>query len=142
MTVTVETAIWMAQKARVTTMLPSIAKAWPGIRFEPPQSSGVLLPYIRVGRVSTAPVRVLIDPDQPHERTGMLMITLVHPLTFADVAVCEQYAGQIADHFADGTQMRYGRVCVSVTNAPHVQNGFEQDGYWTIPVAVPWRCFA
>lgn len=138
-----ETAIWLALKSRVDTLLPAYSKAWPGQTFTPPQSGTPPMPqpYLRIGRVSVAPVRQLIAAGKPHRRTGFLMITLVAPLG-QDVAVYDQIAAGIAEHFKDGTEMRYGGLCVSVTSYPHAQEGYEDNGYWTVPVRVPWQCFA
>ncbi|MFG0227284.1 phage tail terminator-like protein, partial [Streptococcus suis] len=80
--------------------------------------------YLRVGRVSADPVRLFLGDGEPHRRTGSLMVTLVHPLVQA-VAVYDQIAAGIAEHFIDGTQMRYGAVCVAVSSYPHVQEGYE-----------------
>lgn len=138
MTPTVETSIWLALKARVQSLPLQIAKAWPAEKFTVPA-----LPagFIRVGRVSIAPVRELIADGKPHNRTGMLMVTLVQPLRY-DVSVYDEQAGKIAEHFTDGTQMYYNGVCVNVTSYPHVQEGYEDNGYWTVPVSIPWRAFA
>ncbi|WP_394065420.1 DUF4128 domain-containing protein [Alcaligenes sp. WGS1538] len=135
-----ETAIWLALKSRIESLALPYNKAWPGQTFEVPHAGGLPQPFLRIGRVSVAPVRQLIAPGMPHDRTGSLMITLVHPLG-QDVAVYDQIAAGIAGHFKDGTEMRYGGVCVSVTAYPHVQEGYEDNGYWTVPVRVPWRCF-
>ena len=136
-----ETAIWQALRARVVTLPLSIAKAWPGQTFEVPHSGTTVLPYLRIGRVSVAPVRMLIAPGKRHDRSGSLLITLVHPLG-QDVSVYDQIGATIAEHFKDGTEMYFGGVCVSVTDFPHVQEGYEDNGYWTVPVRVPWHCFA
>lgn len=141
MSAKVETSIWLALKGRIETLLPSYAKAWPGQTFQIPMVGGTPQPFLRVGRVSAAPLRQLIAHGQPHERTGILMVTLVHPLG-QDVAVYDQIAAGIAEHFRDGTAMRYGNVCVTVSAYPHVMDGYEDNGYWTVPVRVPWRCFA
>jgi hypothetical protein len=136
-----ETATWLALKARVESLPIGYPKAWPGETFEVPAAGGLPQPYLRIGRIIVAPVRQMIATGKVHERTGSLMITLVHPLG-QNVSVYDQIAATIADHFRDGTEMRYGGVCVSVTSFPHVQEGYEDNGYWTAPVRVPWRCFA
>lgn len=141
MSAKVETSIWLALKSRIDTLPLSYAKAWPGQVFEVAGSGGLPQPYLRVGRVTVAPVRHLIADGKPHERTGSLMITLVHPLG-QDVSVYDQIAATIAEHFKDGTEMRYGRVCVKVRSYPHVGDGYEENGFWTVPVRVPWQCFA
>lgn len=141
MSAKVETSIWLALKGRVDTLPLSYAKAWPGQTFEVPSAGGMPAPYLRIGRVTVAPVRHLIADGRPHERTGSLMITLVYPLG-QDVSVYDQIAGTIAEHFKDGTEMSYGRVCVKVRAYPHMGDGYEENGFWTVPVRIPWRCFA
>ncbi|WP_194273468.1 DUF4128 domain-containing protein [Alcaligenes faecalis] len=136
-----ETAIWLAIKGRVESLPLSYTKAWPGQTFEVPHAGGLPQPYLRVGRVTVAPVRQMIAPGKPHRRTGALIITLVYPLG-QDVSAYDQIAGTVADHFRDGTQMTYGGVCVSVTDYPHAQEGYEENGFWTVPVRIPWQCFA
>lgn len=99
------------------------------------------MPYFRIGRVSVDPIRMHLDFGKPHERTGSLIVTLVYPLG-SDVSVYDNIAGQVAEHFQDGTQMRYKDICVLVTDYPYVNEGYEDNGYWTVPVSIPWRCFA
>lgn len=137
----IETSIWLALKAHIDTLPLAYPRAWPGQTFQVPSSGGQLLPFLRIGRVTVAPARQLLADGKPHERSGSLMVTLVHPLG-QDVAVYDQIAAGIAEHFIDGTQMRYGAVCVAVRSYPHVQEGYEDTGYWTVPVRIPWRCFA
>lgn len=134
----VETQIWLALKARIETLPLQIAKAWPAEKFDIPA-----LPagFLRIGRVTVAPSRQFIKDGQPYERTGTLILTLVQPLKF-DVAVYDNQAGQIADHFKDGVKSRFGNVCVTITSYPHVQEGYEDFGYWTVPISIPWRAFA
>lgn len=137
----IETAIWLALKAGVNSLPLDYAKAWPSQVFTVPHDGALPLPYLRIGRISVAPVRRLIAAGKAHERTGSLMITLVYPLG-QEIHVYDQLAGTIADHFKDGTQMNYEGVCVTITSYPHVQEGYEDNGYWTVPVRIPWRCFA
>lgn len=139
----VETAIWLALKLRVESLPLDYAKAWPSQVFAVPHGGvpPMPLPYLRIGRISVAPVRRLIAAGKPHERTGSLMITLVYPVG-QEVHVYDQLAGTIANYFKDGTQMNHEGVCVTVASYPHVQEGYEDNGYWTVPVRIPWRCFA
>lgn len=137
----VEVKIWLALKSKVDTLALSFAKAWPGETFTPPYSGDQLQPYLRIGDVSVSPVPVLIEEGKRHDRTGTLIVTLVHPVGL-DVAAYTQYAGQIAAHFAEGSRMYYDGVCVKVTAQPHVQPGYESNGYWNVPVTIPWRTFA
>lgn len=137
----VETSIWLAIKEHVELIPLMLPIAWPGETFEVPHSDGLPQPYLRVGRVSTDPTGVLIAYGEPHRRTGAVIVTLVYPLG-QDISVYDQMAATIAAHFVDGTCMRYGGVLVTVPDYPHVQEGYEDNGYWTVPVRIPWETFA
>ena len=137
----IETSIWLALKSRVTSLLPTYPKAWPGQVFAVPSSDGKPAPFLRVGRVSVAPERLFLGDDEEHKRTGRLVVTLVYPLG-QDVAVYDQIAAGIARHFAEGVQMTFAGLTVEVSDTPHVQEGYEDNGYWNAPVSIPWRCYA
>ena len=142
---TAEVKIWLALKSRIDSLPLTLSKAWPAETFTPPHSGNppTLQPYIRIGTVTVDPLPVQIATGKPHVRTGTLILTLVHPLRNGyTMPVYNQFAGTIAEHFADGTMMRYDNVCVKVTAQPHVQPGYEDNGYWTIPVSIPWRTVA
>lgn len=139
----VEVKIWLALKSRIDTLPLDFAKAWPAETFDVPHTNGQLQPYIRVGAVTVDPVPIFIDYGKRHARTGTLIVTLVHPiLPGAQASYYSQIAGKVAEHFADGTRMGYYDVCVTVTSQPHVQPGYEDNGYWTTPVTIPWRAYA
>lgn len=129
--------IWMAIKARIKTLsIDTIT--WPTDKFIQPAST-----YARVAFISSAPERILIKDGMKHDRSGMVIITFIAPLL--DGLGLDSYineADKIAKHFKDGTKMVYNGVCVQVPSYPRVGDGFEQDGYWCIPVGVPWRTFA
>lgn len=139
---TVELLIWMAIKTRIESLPLGYPKAWPSMPFTPPTNSTGRLPFLRIGDVRANPARQLIGNGKPYRRTGRLIITLVYPIGLDSELVVNQLAGRIADHFNDTTKMRYGNVCVSVPNNPHVQPGYEDNGYWSIPVSIQWECFA
>lgn len=137
----VETKIWVALKSRIDTIPLPFDKAWPAETFTPTHTGGKLTPYLRIGRVSIAPVPVFIDTGKRHQRTGTLIITMVHPLGQV-TSVYDEYAGQIAAHFSEGATVYYDGICVKINVQPHVQPGFEDNGYWQVPISIPWRTFA
>lgn len=141
MTAKVETAIWLALKARIDLLPLDYAKAWPSQTFTVPHDGVLPLPYLRIGRVSSAPARLMLANNRQHSRKGFLIITLVYPLG-QDVSVYDQIVGTITDHFKDGTQMKHGDVCVTVKVYPHAQEGYEDNGYWAVPIRITWQCFA
>lgn len=91
--------------------------------------------------MSATPSRMMIGDGKPYDRSGFIIITLVYPLG-QDQSVYDQIAGQIADHFNDSTKMPMNGLCVSVPSYPQIVEGYEDNGYWSIPVRIPWRVFA
>ena len=143
MSAKLETSIWMALRSRIETIPLDYAVAWPGETFTAPYEASSTQPYLRVGRVTASPVRLFVQNDQSHDRTGSIIITLVNPIRpDMAVSVYDQRAATIAEHFRDGTEMLFNDVLVTVTSYPHVQNGYEDNGYWTVPVRIPWRCLS
>lgn len=142
---TVEAAIWLALESRLSELPIAYPQATPGKPFEPPQTGNRLDPYFRIGFIMGEPNRPMIAAGKPHWRSGILVVSLVYPMSTpipSPMAAYNQIAGTVARHFIDGTQMRYGNVCVTVVEYPHVQGGYQENGYWETPVIVPWRCFA
>lgn len=143
MNATVETKIWLALKSRIDTLPLDFPVAWPGVRFDIPHSGDSILPYIRSGRVVANPIRDFIANGQPYTRTGTLILTLVYPLsTLKSSSTLDYYGGIIADHFSDSKSMQYNDVCVTIPSYPTVSDGYEDNGYFNIPVRIPWRCSA
>lgn len=99
--------------------------------------------YIRFGEVHTDPARIMIDDGRPYMRSGFLMMTFAGKII--NGVPSESYvrqAGLIAQHFKDSVKIRYMGICVTIYNAPTLLTAYETDGYWNIPVRIPWRCFA
>jgi hypothetical protein len=135
----IETKIWLALKSRIDTLPFGWGIAWPGEVFRPAGNA----PYLRVGMVHAAPARKYVDNGNPYERTGFLILTIVHPLNGTMTAQhFEQMAGTIADHFRDDTKMHSCGLCVSVPEYPQSMGGYAEGGYWQMPVRIRWRCHA
>ena len=132
----VETKIYLALKKSVEALGLSLPIAWPAEKF-----TSVTSGYIRVGVVTAAPNPTLIADGKKHVRRGSLMITLVLPMN-QNSSVFVEMAASIAKQFKEGANVRYDDVCVTITSAPHVVDGYEDSGYWNVPVRIPWRTFA
>lgn len=133
----VETQIWLALKSGIDSLPLSYPIAWPA-----KPSTAVTSGYIRVGHVTAAPNPELIATGKKHTRRGFLMLTLVMPMNQKNSSIFIDQAGQIAEHFKEGYAVRYGSLCVTITSAPHVVDGYEDGGHWNVPVRIPWRTFA
>ena len=132
----VETKIYLALKSSVEALGLSLPIAWPAEKFTAVNSG-----YIRVGHVTAAPNSELITNGKKHTRRGFLMLTLVMPMS-QDSSVFIEMAARIASQFKEGENVRYNDLCVTITSAPHVVDGYEDGGYWNVPVRIPWRTFA
>lgn len=141
MNATIETKIWLALRERIDSIPLDFTVIMPGDPGEAPFSDGKLKPFIRAGRATADPSRIFIANGMPHVRTGFLILTLAHPMG-QNVSVYYQYAGIIADHFSDSESMQYNDVCVTIPSYPTVSDGYEDNGYFNIPVRIPWRCSA
>lgn len=95
--------------------------------------------YVRVGEVTTDPVRLAINHDRTHSRTGFLMLIGVYNVRAgADYALRTSW---IANKFTEGQTLTYDGACVTITNQPFIMPGYEDDTYWCIPIRIAWQCF-
>lgn len=146
---TVETAIWMALRTRVASLVltPALQVAWPKETFTPPQGGNPVrpVPYLEVRHLPNANQRLYIGHDEPHRRAGILQLTLKYPVALNhSEAVQTQIAGQIAAHFPPGLKMKFQELTVHVERAPDVAQSFRDgsDPYWQTPVSIRYWCEA
>lgn len=134
---TVETAIWLALKARVQalSLSPALPIAWPNQSFNKPTGG-----YLRVTHVPNINRRILIASG-PHQRLGLLQIDVFAEKN-RDAAVAIETAGLVAAHFPCDLRMNYGTVSVRVTKAPDVAQAIENDSHLQFPVTVQYETFA
>lgn len=145
------TKIWMALKQVVSSITlggQPIDKAWPAQPFEPRTVNETPQPYISVGRVSAIPVRLQIGSEKARLYEGSLLLVLVHPLlvdsngkSVPEEAYIER-AAKIAAYFPEDSRIAFQGVCLRVLTTPAVQDGYQDAGYWRIPVRVDWRSVA
>lgn len=145
---TVETAIWQALRARVAT-LTGFAVNWPLEPFTPPASGGKPLPYVECRHLPNANVRRFIGSSDPHERMGILQLTLCWPASEVGTGsgkvhpdVLIQQAGEIAAHFPTDLPLDFEGIRVRVERAPDVAQPMRDDAFWRVPVTVRYTCFA
>lgn len=147
---TIETKISQALQARVATCLPAYPKVWTdGEPVALPTAGGQPAPYIEAHHEPNRTVRRLIKANAPHERPGLLLLTLCWPIakvgtgsgkTHRD-AIREQ-AGKIAEHFHAGLCMSFQGVGVNVTKAPDVLGAYRDEAYLRTQARVEYRTFA
>lgn len=145
----IETSIWLALKARVDSLAlsPPIAVAFPkDASFTRPQTTTTpprLLPYIEVLHFLNRPRRLFHNGSEPHQRLGILQLTLIYPVSSQHDAVTDiEIAGQIAAHFPADLPLYRDGLTVRITEAPEIARGFEENGDWRTPISIRWACFA
>jgi|GEM_PF-722667 len=150
----IETSIWLALKARVSTLVlsPALQVAYPKEAFTPPQSGNPvkLQPYLEIRHLPNANQRAFIGHDEPHIWRGILQVTLKYPVATASTqigiaeATQQEIAGQIAAHFPAGLQMPHSILTAHVEKAPDVAQSFRDgaDPYWQTPVSIRYWCEA
>ena len=147
----IETSIWLALKAHVTTLvLPNMGQAfdpakqvhWPNEAFTKPQGGNPLklLPYLRVTWVPNFNRRRFIASDAPHQRIGLMQVDVFYPLN-KPVAEAVEIAGKIAEHFP--TDLRLGADgLVRITSAPSVGQPMPDDTHIQVPVTIEYEAWA
>lgn len=144
-TPSVETAIWIALRARVLTltMTPTMPIAWPNSSFIPPTVGGKPGPYLHVRHMPNRTERLMIS-NATHRYQGILQVALMTPLNWDDglPARTSEQAGIIAAHFPMDMRLVSNGVTVRITKKPDVAQGFRDDDRWLTPVSVQYECFA
>ena len=127
--------IWKAIKTYLE-LYPSLPMvAYGGEGFTPPDDS--LTPYLIVDDLRFDAVRLYSDA-QENWQSGNLVINVMVPIPWSDLQSAE-YAGAIADYFAQDTKMEYDGASVMVSRQPTVSGAGYRDGdMFRIPVIVPW----
>lgn len=146
---TIQTKVWMALKARVQTLGLGLPIDWPMSVEDKPQAGGRPLPYVECRHLPNAVVRRFIGSDDPHERPGILQLTICWPVsdigtgagqTHPDVLI--QRAGEIAAHFATDLRMSFQGVTVCVERAPDVAQPYRDEAYIRVTVSIRYSVFA
>lgn len=97
--------------------------------------------YIDCSVTMAQPRRMFLASNKQHWRIGSLIMTCAFRLgQKADVYLME--AQQIAEYFREGRCLQHGGLRVEVVNAPSIQEGYRDEGFWRIPVVIQWRAFA
>ena len=79
---TIETSIWMALKARVSTLVlsPVLPVSWPNESFTPPAAG-----YLRVTHVPNIANRLFIGSAAANQRLGLLQVSVFAKLNQDDI---------------------------------------------------------
>lgn len=147
---TVETKIALALQARVASLPLSYGVMWTDDAPMPkPTTGGQPAAYIEAHHEPNRTVRRLIKPAAPHERPGLLLLTLCWPIALVGAGsgkthrdAIRELAGKIAEHFPAGLCMSFQGIGVNVTKAPDMLGAYRDDAYLRTQVRVEYRTFA
>jgi hypothetical protein len=113
------------------------ARAWEGVKFDPP---AVTIPYLRAvyAPASSRPVSLGTQPWFQH--LGVLLVDLWYPVGSG---------ARQAELMADAVRSRYGLTTNLSKNGTQVRiryaergRGLSVDGRYLVPVTVAWRCLS
>lgn len=130
--------IWKALKDHLEAYPALPFVAYGGQSFEPPDNA----PYLIVDDVRFDAQRKYQNTDAPTWQTGTLSIGVMCLLQWDDMQTAE-YAGRIADYFAQDSVMMYDGVTLRVSRQPTVSGAGYRDGdRFRVPILVAWEGFA
>jgi hypothetical protein len=133
---TIETDIETALFMHVANLdLGGLPIAWPNQSFDP------LPRYLRVAHFPNRNRRFLIGSSEPHQRIGLLHLTVFGPKNAGPTETGE-VAGQVAAHFPADLQLPVGQIPLRITAAPDVGPAQADDTHWLVPVRVSYEIYA
>lgn len=133
---TIEENIQLALFKRVESLSlsPSYPIAWPNKGFSPPADGK----YLDVTHFPNTVRRLFVKGSAPHQRLGILQITVVQPLNVG-VQTAAAIAGAIADHFPADLNLYEGGIRVRIEAAPSILPGVRREVYWDTPVSIRYE---
>jgi hypothetical protein len=138
MEISTETAIWLALRARVESLVlsPVLQIAWPDEAFQPVAG----MPYLEVTHLPNVVQRQFLKGSDPHYFQGILQIILHAPLNSPHAYTqALEVAGRIAAHFPADQRMPYGNILVRVSKHPDIVKGNPSDTFWGIPITIQYH---
>lgn len=139
MATSVEAKIMEALFARVAPLAAALGLtiSWPNISFTPPATQK----YLRVVFVPNVTNRVFIGSDDPHQRLGLLQVS-VQWTKGAGESLARDAAGAVAAQFPTDLVLTSGDLSIRITKRPHVADIIVEDVSVQVPVMIEWECWA
>lgn len=129
-------AIQAALESRLYGISPTISTAWQNVAFTPVEGT----PWQRVTLLVNDPIDHAVTSDVTEQR-GLLQITLHYP-GGVGTATALARANAVAARFAPPQTLTSGGTNVEILRTAHIASGLSLDGWWVIPITVPWRSFS
>ena len=128
-------SILNAIKAAFSTV--SLPKAWPNIVFDPTKTGN--LPYVAVTIIRADTIDNTVAGEMPID-IGRIIATVVVAGNTSD-GTADDHADAIASLFPKGQILTGGGYTVEITGPPHIREGMPDNGYWRVPVSIPFRAY-
>lgn len=130
-------AIQAALESRLYGISPVIPTAWQNVEFTPTIGT----PWQSVALIMNTPIDHAINYDVTEQR-GLLQVTLHYPGGVVGTATALARAQAVATRFAPPQSLVSGGTTVEILSTAQIGSGRAIDGWWVIPVTVPWRSFS
>lgn len=135
-TPTVETAIWSALKARITSIPGSYPTAWPNQNYTPVTGTD----YLRIDLIPNRTLRRFIGPNDPHHYRGILQIGVMTKLN-EQIGIAIEKAGDVADHFPTDLLLTSNGVTIRITGHPSIGPSMPQATHLMTPVSIEFETY-
>ena len=129
-------AVRAALESRLYGISPAISTAWQNVAYEPTIGT----PWQSVALLINDPVDYAVTSDVVEQR-GILQVTLHYPAGVGTATALAR-ANAVAARFAPVQTLTSGATNVEILSTAHIAAGFALDGWWVIPVSIPWRSFS
>lgn len=119
-------------ETQLNTLTPAIDVAWQNVPYTPKSAK----PWIRVN-LMPAKTQNPTFGDGFKRETGIFQLTLAYPEN-AGPQAAELKSEDIRALFLRGLRLTNGKVSVLIDEAPFIAAGFNDSGYFKVPISVPW----
>lgn len=111
--------------------LPPVA--WEDVGYKPV----VGVAYLQVNQLRNTPIEHGIANDIREDR-GILQVTVVYPGGKGAVQAIN-LAQRVAEHFSIDLEIDLATHHLSIQNHPTIHTGIPDEGWYRVPVSVPWQ---
>ena len=111
--------------------LPPIA--WEDVSYKPVVNHA----YLQVNQLRNTPIEYGIANDIREDR-GILQVTVVCPGGNGKVAAVA-LASRVSEHFSIDLEIELAGYDLSIQNHPTVHTGIPDEGWYRVPVSIPWQ---
>lgn len=118
----------------------ALSPAIPIVKPEQPYKPVVGREYLELVFAPNETLTVFVGDDDPQQQQGFLQVTVVYPRNSGTEAPL-LIADAVVNHYRKGTVLRgEDGTSVRVIRKPWVSMPFQDEGWFRVPVTVPYLC--